>query len=294
MVVPLTTRGRTIGAITMGAAGRAYDSADLELASEIARRAAVAIEHARLYHQSREAIRLHDEFLAVASHELYTPMTSLKLSLQMLARLGPGELTHPHGAALLHVLENQEQRLTRLIDDLLDVSRLETGRLALTRESVDLAEVARGVVRSMQRQLADAGCDVELRSDRPTMGHWDAARLGQVLSNLLSNAAKWGAGHPIEIAVQGEPRQASMTVSDHGSGIAPTDRSRIFERFTRAASAEHRGGLGLGLSISKGIVDAHGGTIRFETELGRGTTFIVELPYEAQVPDADHGRDRLH
>jgi signal transduction histidine kinase len=228
----------------------------------------------------REAVRLRDEFLAVASHELYTPMTSLKLSLQMLARLGPAQLAGPPGAALFHILEAQEQRLTRLIGDLLDVSRLEAGRLAISRKTVDLAEVARDVVRSFDRQLADVHCKVELRADRPVLGAWDPERIAQVLSNLLSNSAKWGAGRPIEVAVRAGPKCASLSVTDHGSGVPVDRRGRIFERFARATSTEHYAGLGLGLSICKGIVDAHGGTIHFESEPDRATTFSVELPYE--------------
>jgi signal transduction histidine kinase len=287
MVVPLSLRGRTLGSVTMGTASRRYERADLELASEIARRAAVAIEHAWLYREAREAISMRDEFLAVASHELYTPMTSLGLSLEMLTRLGSNELAGPGGRKLLGIIEEQGRRLTRLIGDLLDVSRLEARRLLLSPSPIDLAELARQVVGSLERQLAKAHCDVRLFADQPVQGSWDPARISQVLSNLLSNAAKFGAARPIDVVVRGEADHATISVTDHGRGIATEEQQRIFERFARAASAEHFGGLGLGLFISRGIVDAHGGRIWVESEPGVATTFTVELPYAS--PGAAEG-----
>jgi signal transduction histidine kinase len=151
--------------------------------------------------------------------------------------------------------------------------------MSLKREEVDLAALTRELVARMSEELAKAGSDVRLVADGPVPGRWDRLRLEQVLVNLLSNAAKYGAGHPVEVRVDLDGTVARLAVSDQGIGVAPEEQERIFERFERSVSVQqHFKGLGLGLWITKRIVEAHGGSIRLRSQLGQGSTFTVELP----------------
>lgn len=286
--VPLISRGRTIGAITLASAkpGRCYGRADLELAQELAHRAAIAIDNAHLHHQTLEALRLREEFLSVASHELRTPMTSLTLALQLMQESAPAaELSEPSTKSrLVELALRQGERLNRLIEDLLDVSRIETGELPLDLAEVDLAAVVRDAVDRFALNLARSRCSVSIHEDGHAVGLWDRSRLDQVVMNLLSNAVKFGAGKPIEIHVGEEAGLARLVVKDRGIGIEPVQQGRIFERFGRAVSAHHYGGLGLGLYISRSIIAAHGGSIHVASQPGVGSTFTIELPRGA-APD---------
>ncbi|NPC80124.1 AAA family ATPase, partial [Pyxidicoccus fallax] len=248
MHVPLIARGKTLGVLTLasGAPGRRYAVADLDLAQELARRAAVCIDNARLYRASQEAIRLRDDFLSVASHELNTPLTSLRLMVHSLLRHRPAGLPEPAVRAL-RTIDAQSLKLATLIGELLDVSRLHAGRLDLRLEEVDLRAVIERVTDRLREPLEKAGCALDVRVDTSILGRWDATRLEQVLLNLLSNALKFGAGKPIHIAAGGEDGTAWLRVRDEGIGIAPDKLPHIFERFERAVSARSYGGLGLGL-----------------------------------------------
>jgi predicted ATPase/signal transduction histidine kinase len=282
IAAPFVARGRVLGAIGLGAAGseRRFGQAELEIAEELAARAAVAVDNAQLFRATREAVRLRNEFISIASHELYTPMTALMLSLQSLtraARTGASIASKPT-EKLLTMAERQGQRLTKLIGNLLDASRLEAGRIRLEVESVDLLSLVREIVARSEPDLSSARCDVSVHCDAPVVGRWDRSRLEQVVVNLLSNAMRYGGGSPIEIWVEDRAGVARLTVRDRGIGIEPARQGRIFERFERAVSAEHFGGLGLGLYICRGIVAAHGGTIAVESQPGEGATFRVELP----------------
>jgi len=283
VVVPLVARGQMLGALTLGSEtpGR-YGPADLDLAREVAHRAAMAIDNARLYGQAQEGIRIREEFLTVASHELYTPITSLMLSLQaMLPSVRSGEALNPQTMQkLLDLASRQGRRLTRLVGDLLDVSRIERGRLLLDLGEVELGALVREVVERLEPDLARSQCALSLAMNAPVTGHWDRSRLDQVITNLLANSIKFGAGRPVEISVSAEGAVARLMVRDSGIGINVARQSRIFERFERAASAEHYGGLGLGLYISRRIVEAHGGSIRVDSRPGAGSTFSVELPVD--------------
>ncbi|NMO13806.1 AAA family ATPase [Pyxidicoccus fallax] len=279
MHVPLIARGKTLGVLTLasGAPGRRYGEADLDLAQELARRAAICIDNARLYRAAQEAIRLRDDFLSVASHELNTPLTSLRLMVHSLLRHRPAGLPEPAVRAL-HTIDAQSLKLATLIEELLDVSRLHADRLDLRLEEVDLRAVIDRVTDRLREPLEKAGCALDVRVESPILGRWDATRLGQVLHHLLSNALKFGAGKPIHIAAGVESGTAWLRVSDEGIGIAPDKLPHIFERFGRAVSVRSYGGLGLGLHLVRAIVDALGGTIRAESTLGVGTTFTMELP----------------
>jgi len=283
VVVPLTARGRQLGAFTLayGSSGRRYRQADLALAEDLACRAALAVDNARLYARREEAVRARDEFLSIASHELRTPVTSLQLATQgllRLARSGSFEKA-PLGfiGTSLETAVRQSTRMAQLIDRLLDVSRIQAGKMELQLEEVDLAVVAREIVEHLREDLHNAGCALVL-SLEPVRGRWDRSRLEQVVANLLSNAIKYGAGKPIELRVEADGAIARLVVADQGIGIPVERQHRIFERFERGVSSLHYSGLGLGLYIVRRVLLALDGTIKVHSQLGSGTTFTVELP----------------
>ncbi len=299
MAVPFAVHGQTLGVISLSSAssGRGYGRTELELAQELARRAATAVDNARLYGKAQEAVRVRDEFLSIAAHELYTPMTSLMLSLQRLALSARQEspIEQEILRKRLEFASRQGQRLVRLIGELLDVSRIKTGQLALELTDVELGALVRDVAERFEPELARAQCALSILASAPVTGHWDRSRLEQVMTNLLANAIKFGAGKPIELSLHEEDGAARLVVRDHGIGISPLLQSRIFDRFERAVPARHYGGLGLGLYISLRIVEAHGGSIRVESQPGAGAAFTVELPL--RVPTgagaAEHQGARL-
>lgn len=239
-------------------------------------------EEKRARAEAEEALQAREEFLSVASHELNSPLTSLKLRLQEVARsLQPGAET-PLPPDWLHrlveVSERQLRRLTRLVADLLDVSRITTGQLTLEREELDLAELARETAARTIEEARPERAVIEVRAPAPVRGRWDRVRVEQVLTNLLSNALKYGRGAPVQVTVDEAAGRARLTVEDRGIGIAPEVLGRLFQRFGRGVSARRYGGLGLGLYIVRQILDAHGGTIEVKSSVGTGTVFTVELP----------------
>ena len=290
LAVPLVARGRVVGIISLcsATAGRRYGDPELEVAQELARRAATAVDNARLYREAQEAIGLRDEFLSVASHELYTPMTSLMLSLEaILSASGSAGSVDPSAIRkLLDLVLRQGRRLVRLTGDLLDVARIERGRLVLEPAEVELTELVREVADRLQLDLERARCAIELRASGPVTGRWDRSRLEQVVTNLLTNAMKFAPGAPVEISVRAHDGTATLAVHDRGMGISPERQPRIFDRFERGVSAEHFGGLGLGLYISRRIVEAHGGSIRVDSQPDSGSTFTIELPLAEPRPTA--------
>lgn len=225
--------------------------------------------------QAKEAIRLRDEFLSIASHELRTPLTALELQLQTLNRrlAGAEETSRRKVTQAMHAA----RRLANLIDELLNVSRISTGRLSLNLQKFDLAQSARDVLEQFADTASVAGCSVSLRTEGPVIGTWDKMRMEQVLTNLLANAVKYGARAPVEIAVWSEESAAVMEVTDDGPGIPKEDLSRIFERFERAHSLRH-GGLGLGLYVARQIAAAHGGTVSARNAEGHGACLTVRVP----------------
>jgi len=284
LIVPLRARGAVIGtvALVFDQSGRMHEPSDLDLAEEVARRAVLAIENARLYNEAQQAIGMRDDFLSVASHELKSPLTSLQLQAQSLLRSArKGTLAEMDSARLLTKLElidKQASRLNRLASDLVDVARIRAGHIDFRGEDMDVVAVARDVVARFSEQIELAGCSVELHGEATVTIRSDRGRIEQVLGNLLSNAIKYGPGKPIDIAVETDRENVWVAVSDRGIGIAPEHLERIFVRFERAVSARNYGGLGLGLYIVRQIVEALGGTIHVLSRPGAGATFTVVLP----------------
>jgi PAS domain S-box-containing protein len=254
---------------------------------EAQRDAGVARERAvreQALRETQEAVRARDEFLSVAAHELRTPLTSLRLHLQLLQR--QVNATQPALAAQLapraQVLERQLSRLGNLVNTLLDVSRLAAGRLSLEPREVDLALLVRQTADAFAEEFHRAGSALSVHVDGPLVGTWDPMRMEQVLVNLLSNAAKYGAGRPVEVSLVGDGHTAVLAVKDHGIGISEDGMARLFGKFERAVSERHYGGLGLGLYITRQIVEAMGGSITVRSAQGQGSTFILRLPLQPE------------
>ena len=283
IAVPLVAREAVFGALSLvSATPNRFGAADVELVVEIGRRAALAIDNARLLVATQRAVQLRDQFLSTASHELRTPITSLKLTIESLVH---GTRDRPLPAAYSRRLRrvlHSTTRLEHLVNELLDVTRIEQGQAALAHAEMDLGALVRDVGQHFEFDLAQAGCRLSIQcpgpADGSVVGFWDASRLEQVVTNLLANAIKFGAGRPIEVAVRDAGQAVELQVRDHGIGIAADYLPKIFDRFERAVSSTHYGGLGLGLYLARSIVEAHGGAITVESRVGEGSTFTVRLP----------------
>jgi signal transduction histidine kinase len=238
-------------------------------------------DRTRLLKELQEAVEMRDEFLSIASHELRTPLTPLQIHVQSLIRSlkkDPSTVGTDKLLENLEVADSQVQRLTKLVETLLDISRITAGRLDLHRAEVDLTALARGVGKRMEPEIIKVGSRLVVQSDGPVLGNWDEGRIDQVITNLLSNAIKYGPEKPVEISIGSNGREAHVSVRDYGVGIAKEDQKRIFGRFERALPSNHYGGFGLGLWIVSQIVHAHGGTIGVESRPGEGAIFDVRLP----------------
>ncbi len=243
----------------------------------------------RMRHEQalQEAVRVRDEFLSIASHELRTPLTSLELQFSSLQR--SSTWADERAQSKLATIGRQVDRLTALVESLLDVSRVMAGRFTLELEPVDLGRLLEEVLGRFRAQAAKVGSELVLSLPEGVVGQWDRLRLEQIVTNLLSNALKYGPGKPIEIGVTADADVVTLRVRDYGMGISPGDQARIFERFERAVSQRHFGGLGLGLWIVRQIVLALGGYISVRSQPGQGSEFMVTLPRVAPAP---HPSDR--
>jgi signal transduction histidine kinase/DNA-binding response OmpR family regulator len=279
LVVPLIASGKTLGGITLvwAESGHRYDEEALELMMEIAHRAALAVENARLYRDAHLAVEVRDEFLSVAGHELKTPLAALLMHIQSLQRSVGSNDSAPRLGERLAKAAGAGRRLEKLIYELLDVSRITAGRFRLEPEPFQLDDLLREVVDRFNGEAARAQTRIAL-SASPVPGCWDRSRLDQVVTNLLANALKYGKGKPIEVEVFAAGDDAILRVIDHGIGIETDQQRRIFERFERAVATREYGGFGLGLWIVRQIVEASGGRIELESRPGEGSTFTVVLP----------------
>jgi PAS domain S-box-containing protein len=283
IVVPLPARGRIIGALALGrkAGEPSYREEDSALAEELARRVALAVDNARLYRESQEAVKVRDSFLSIAAHELKTPLTSLLGQAQLLQRRMQRESNlSERDQRAVSVVVAQAQRLNSLIGALLDVSRIEHGQLAIVRTPLNLSELVQQVASEVQplftaHQLIVTGAETPL----PILG--DAVRIEQVLQNLLSNAVKYTPkGGEVRISLSQNEGMACVAVQDTGIGIPLTALPSLFQRFYRATNVgEHGiGGIGVGLYVVREIVTLHGGTVDVASDEGLGSTFTIRLP----------------
>lgn len=281
--LPLIVHGQVIGALGLSFKKATPFKEDTRLfMMNLAGQCAQALERARLYEKAQNAIHVRDEFLSIASHELKTPLTPLKLQLQSLLRTvkgaRQGDLAPERIQKLAESSDRQIDRLTHLIEDLLDVSRINAGKLTLNREEICLSDLVEELAERYRTQAAEAGCSLVVSVDPDIIGRLDRIRFEQVIANLLSNAIKYGPGKPIRIELKRKDSQAIVAVQDQGIGIAEEDLERVFDRFERIESDRTVGGLGLGLYISRQIVEAHGGRVWADSRAGSGSVFTVQFP----------------
>jgi signal transduction histidine kinase len=243
----------------------------------------VAEERERLLEDRRRAVEARDQFLAVAAHELRTPLTTLSLLAdRLMAMQGSIRVADSSAAEIqrqhLARLKRQVERLSALVVEMLDVSRITRGQLDLVPAPVDLRDVVHEVLDRFDLEIMRHDVTVKVDAPSPVRGTWDAAHIDQVVTNLVSNALKYGAGQPIEVSVRAETSHAVIVVRDHGIGIPDDEQTKIFGPFTRAVAAKHHEGLGLGLWVAHQIVQASGGRIKVDSRPQKGSTFTVELP----------------
>jgi len=239
-----------------------------------------------LNEELRAAVRARDDFLSIASHELRTPITTLGLQAESIRRLIlEAELPSKEKVlARLKVLQRQTARLASLVGGLVDVSRINMGRLEVVRERADLLELLKAIVERFEPDANRAGASISVRTSTPAPGEYDVFHVDQVISNLISNAIRYGRGRPIEVGVEPAADQARLWVRDEGIGISPENQARIFLQFERAAPSTSYGGMGLGLWISRQLSQAMGGTISVKSEADVGSTFTLEVPMNGRAP----------
>ncbi len=249
------------------------------VALEYIRRITVAIDAASLYERSVHAVLLRDRFLSTASHELRTPLTSLRMQIDML-HLQRNNLDFLQGTKGLRVMDGMKEQLTRIskiVLEMIDSVALESGKVKIEREECELRELVQSIILELDAFIAATGAEIHFVPGPPVKGKWDRFRIGQIITNLLTNAFKYACSRPIHIRVQERNSYGVIEVEDQGPGIALGDQSRIFERFEQVEGRKSSG-LGLGLFIARSIARAHGGDLRVQSEPGKGATFICELP----------------
>jgi PAS domain S-box-containing protein len=288
MGVPLTVRGKTLGVVTFIAAesGHHYGPVDLRLAEDLGQRAAIAIENARLYSELKEVDRRKDEFLAMLGHELRNPLAPIRNALHLMKMPGA------NGAVIeeaRQMTERQVQHLVRLVDDLLDVSRIMRGRIDLRKEAIDLADLVAGAVETVQPILEAQAQELIVSLPRESLRlEGDSTRLIQVLGNLLTNASKFSPrASRVWLTAERHGNEAVLRVRDEGMGIAPDLLPQIFELFVQGdrSLARSQGGLGVGLTVVRQLIAMHGGTVEARSEgEGKGSEFSLRLPLQAEAP----------
>ncbi len=238
----------------------------------------------------QNAIRMRDDFMSMVAHELRTPLNTLFLEAQLRKMQLDRGNTAIFDAAYLQKMVARDQRqiqsMVRLIDDMLDVSRIRSNRLSIRPSEVDLSALLQRVVGNLANQAASAGTTITLENGHAITGTWDEFRIEQVVVNLLTNALRYGGGKPVKVSVAPADGCARIEVTDQGMGISEEDQQRIFEQFERAAGNDGTGGLGLGLFITQQLVEAHGGRIGVQSVRGQGSTFAVTLPMLPPGPNA--------
>jgi signal transduction histidine kinase len=280
MCVPLTARGKTFGAMVfMAAPGRHYASDDLLLAEELARRAALAIDNARLYEQAQTAIRMREEVLAIVSHDLRTPLGMIQMGADQLLSEPRGSDQRAGTSRIAERIRRASVRMIHLIRDLLDFSSIEAGQLRIEVADQDADELVAEVVEALQPTAAEKGIRLERETESSHLKvRCDRERILQVFSNLIGNAIKFtGEGGSVRMRTRREGDRAVFSVSDTGPGISEEDLRHIFDRYWKATRTAGES-FGLGLAISKAIIESHKGELRAESRVGQGTTFFFTLP----------------
>ena len=282
VAVPLMARGHNLGVLLCirREDSPGYAPADVTFVEELARRCALVVDNARLYEEALNAARAREEFLATAAHELRTPLTAIKGYAQLLERrLAQSPFDPDQLRATIANLGSRVDRFEAILHDLLDLSRIEDGRLSAHRERCDLVLIVRDVCDTLRRGPLGAGQSIRLALPEGAPGLWDPGQVGQVVANLVSNALKYGGGGEVTVTVRLERDDAVLTVRDRGPGMTAEEQAHIFEAFYRAPSMVDRApGTGLGLYITRRIVEQHGGAITLASAPGEGSTFTVRLP----------------
>ncbi|MBC3372891.1 hybrid sensor histidine kinase/response regulator [Pseudomonas sp. SWRI92] len=231
-----------------------------------------------------QAVRMRDDFMSIVAHEVRTPLNGLILETQLrkmhLARDNAAAFTLDKVKAMVERDERQIKSLIRLIEDMLDVSRIRTGKLSIRPTRFNLTALVQNLLRNFQPQIAAAECTLSCTAEPLVEGHWDEFRIEQVVSNLLTNALRYGSKSPIDVRVYKTPDHACVEVQDQGIGISEENQRRVFQQFERVSSKAATAGLGLGLFISEQIVTAHGGSITVDSRLNEGALFRVCLPFQ--------------
>lgn len=281
LAVPVISRnGDVLGGLFFGhSRPGVFTEQDEKLMGSLAAQAATAIDNAALYAKATQAVELRDTFLSVASHELKTPLTSIYLQFEILKRSTLKTTANdPKVTNLFDRFQSQLERLTRLINELLDVTRIASGKMSLNLEEMEISKLVSDICANFESEANQKGSPITLNVEQKVTGNWDPNRIEQVVMNLVSNAIKYGNKKPIEVTVTQSDKWALVIIKDRGMGIAPEDQARIFQRFERAIDATNISGLGLGLFICKEIILHHGGDIKVESALNEGSTFTLRLP----------------
>jgi PAS domain S-box-containing protein len=240
--------------------------------------------------QAEAEVRMRDEFLAIASHELRTPLSTLVLRLGLLERHAlMGDMTQVQSSVIR--AKDQTERMRRLVDRLLDVSQLASGRIQLELEHGDLGEVVKEVAGRFSEDASHAKCQLRLSVANGISTQFDKFRLDEAIGNVIANAIKYGAGKPIEVEAKTTDHKAMVVVQDRGIGIPVEDLQRIFGRFERTAISQNYGGLGLGLYIAKQVIEQHDGSIKAESRSGGGARIVIELPFVKNTNETEEGKD---
>jgi len=254
-----------------------FEASDVERAQQLAHCFALAIEDARLHREVKDSLAMREEFLKLLSHELKTPIAALQLDLAALDR-GLRAQSDAATADRLTRAMDQVKRLVRLFENLVDAALLSPESVVLHFEEADLRQVVAEAVQRYRQDTRHAPA-FELQAGPPVVWRCDRALMTRAIASLLANAAKFGGARPIELSVESSgDAMARIVVTDHGIGVSPEDVPRIFEPFERAVSSQQYGGMGLGLHVAQGIVQAHGGSILVASTRGAGSTFTVILP----------------
>ncbi len=292
LAVPVKSRtGEVIGGLFMGHKEKAkFTEREEKIVSGLAAQIAVAMDNARLFEKAHEAIRIRDEFLSISSHELRTPLTSLKMQLQLFTHLtNRGETVSPAQIQkIVDVSERQVGRLNSLVEDLLDVSRISSGKLSLKFEDVDLVELVKEIEERYRPMIEKNKCSLEIHLPEKLMAQADRIRIEQVIINLLTNSIRYAPGSNIEIRAAEEAAMVCVRIKDNGPGIAMADQTKIFQRFERISSTSGQVGLGLGLYIVQQIAEAHQGKVILKSDRGEGAEFIVRFPARAGTDQSVH------